>query len=196
MSVSIKFNSASVVTIDGSEYLVLKLPDFEQKAKAQKFAAEQQKPHVAELKQYRDKRSLNANAYAWVLLGKLAAVVGLTPVEIYRELIKNVGDNFEIISVREDAKDQWMTIWRERGLGWVCDELGRGKVDGYCDIVCYYGSSVYDTAQMSRLIEILVQDCHDQGVETLPPEKLNLLIEEWDERTDKFDGRPCADISN
>ena len=45
----------------------------------------------------------------------------------------------------------------------------------------YYGSSTYDTRQMSQLIDNLVQDCKALDIETLTPEKLSLLMEEWNE---------------
>ena len=46
-------------------------------------------------------------------------------------------------------------------------------------IRAYYGSSRYNTRQMSRLIDSIVQDCKDLGIETLPPEKLAAMKEEW-----------------
>ena len=48
------------------------------------------------------------------------------------------------------------------------------------NVVLYYGSSTFDTQQMSRLIDGLVQDCRALGLETLPPDKLALLKEAWD----------------
>ena len=50
---------------------------------------------------------------------------------------------------------------------------------GCRNLAAYHGSSVYDTKQMSRLIDNLVQDCKEIGIETLPPEKLSLLVEDW-----------------
>ena len=50
---------------------------------------------------------------------------------------------------------------------------------GCRNLMAYHGSSTYDTAQMSRLIDSLVQDCRQLDIETLPPEKLALLKEAW-----------------
>ena len=47
------------------------------------------------------------------------------------------------------------------------------------NVTLYYGSSTYDTKQMSRLIDNIVQDCQAVGIETLTPDKLALLLEEW-----------------
>ena len=60
--ISIKFDKASVMSLEGKEYMLLALPDYDSKVKARKFVAEQeQKLHVAEIKRYREKRSLDAN---------------------------------------------------------------------------------------------------------------------------------------
>ena len=43
----------------------------------------------------------------------------------------------------------------------------------------YYGSSTFDTKQMSRLIDNIVQDCKAVGIETLTPQQLDALKEGW-----------------
>ena len=183
MSTTVKFSGASVATFDSKEYLMLALTDYEQKQKARKFAAEMpEKTHTAEIKQHREKRSLDSNAYFWTLCGKLAAVLNIPTVEIYREYVENIGDNFDIVPVRDDAKDKWIKNWNEIGLGWICKELGTSKIEGYTNVICYAGSSTYDSKQMSCLIELAVQDCREQGIETLPPHKLEMLNEEWGRR--------------
>nr|DAK78411.1 MAG TPA: NinB protein [Caudoviricetes sp.] len=135
--------------------------------------------YVAEIKEYRKKRSLDANAYFWLLAGKFAAKVRIPVDTIYRQYIRDIGDNFEIVPVRTDAKDRWVKNWESRGLGWLCNDLETSKLDGYTNIVCYYGSSTYDTAQMSRLIDLVVQDCKDQDIETATPEQLALIKDGW-----------------
>jgi hypothetical protein len=140
--------------------------------------------YVAEFKEYREKRSLDSNSYFWLLAGKLAAVLTqgktiVSPEEIYRSYIPRIGDNSQTVPIRDDAKEQWIKAWQAHGKGWICEDLG-SKLDGYTNIICYYGSSVYDTAQMSRLITLVVQDCQDQGIETKTPEELALMESEWD----------------
>ena len=137
------------------------------------------KKYQAELKEHRKKRSLDANAYAWVLLGKISAKVGVTKEEVYRHFIKDVGDNYVIVPIRNDAVEKWTENWQSKGIGWVCDILGESKLDGYTNIITYYGSSTYDSAQMSRLINLIVDECKEQGIETATPQELSLLLEEW-----------------
>lgn len=142
----------------------------------------QAKLYDADIKIHRERRSLDANSYFWLLAGKLAAKTRIPLDSIYRQYVKDIGDNFEIIPVRNDAVEKWMLNWSGRGLGWVCEELGKSKLDGYTNVICYYGSSTYDTCQMSRLISLVVDDCKDQDIETLTPKELSLMIESQDKK--------------
>ena len=137
------------------------------------------KLYEADLKEHRKKRSLDANAYAWVLMGKLANKVGLPKEEVYREFVKDVGGNYEILPIRNDAVDKWITNWQTKGIGWVCDILGESKLDGYTNVVTYYGSSTYDSLQMSKLINLIVDECKQQGIETMTSAELALLMDGW-----------------
>lgn len=132
-----------------------------------------------EVKEHRQKRSLDANAYAWVLINKLADAMRLPPTIVYKQAIQNVGGNYEIIPVREEAAGHFKQIWEAKGLGWPCVDMGKSKIAGYRNLRAYYGSSTYDTRQMSQLIDNLVQDCKALDIETMTPEKLALLMEEW-----------------
>lgn len=138
-----------------------------------------------EIKRHRERRSLDANAYCWVLLDKLAAVLRVPKTEIYRDLIQNIGGNSEIIPIRQEAVETFCQAWERNGCGWITVRTGTSKLKGYENIIVYYGSSVYDTAQMSRLIDLLVQECREQGIETLPPDKLAMMQEEWNAQTNK-----------
>lgn len=138
------------------------------------------KLYLLDIREYRKKRSRDANAYAWVLIGKLAEAMRIPKDEVYREAIRGIGGNYEIIPIRQEACQKFIEIWTKRGTGWQCDDLGDSKINGYRNVIAYYGSSVYDTHQMSVLIDRLVQDCKDLGIETLSDEKLSLLMEEWD----------------
>jgi hypothetical protein len=138
------------------------------------------KRYRADLKDHREKRSNDANSYLWVHCGKLANAVGLPKEEIYRTLIIEIGDNYEELPIKNDAVYKWISNWQSKGVGWVCDILGESKLDGYTNVITYYGSSTYDTKQMSALINLIVQECKEQGIDTMTPQELSLLLEEWD----------------
>ena len=137
--------------------------------------------YAATIKQYRKRRSKDANAFCWVLIGKLAIALRTSPEEVYRNAIREIGDNFEILPIRNDAVDRWREIWQSKGLGWVCETLGESKLDGYTNMVNYYGSSVYDTRQMSALIDCIVSECKEQDIPTETPEQRARFKREWQE---------------
>lgn len=130
------------------------------------------------VKKHREKRSLDANAYSWVLLDKLAESTGTPKSEIYRREVRDVGGNTETVCVREKAVQKPCDGWNKNGMGWQTEVMD-SKIDGCKNVVLYYGSSTFDTKQMSRLIDNIVQDCKELGIETLTPQQLDALKEEW-----------------
>lgn len=139
------------------------------------------KPKVYDLtvKEHRKKRSLDANAYAWVLIGKLADAMRIPPTDVYKNAIQNIGGNYEVIPIREEAAEKFKEVWEKQGLGWPCVDMGPSKIQNYRNLRAYFGSSTYDTRQMSLLIDSLIQDCKALDIETLSEEKLSAMMEGW-----------------
>ena len=133
---------------------------------------------TVELKKFRPKRSLDANAYCWVLLGKLAENQGVPVNEIYRHYIREVGGNSDVVCIKNGALEKLEKAWTRCGLGWFTETFP-SKLEGCTNVILYQGSSEFDTAQMARLIDNIVQDCKNVGIETATPEELSLLKERW-----------------
>ena len=131
------------------------------------------------VKQHRKHRSLDANAYAWTLIDKLSAALHKKKSEIYRETIKNIGGVSESFCLPTAAAVRLAESWDDGS------HLGRQAImedaifEGCSNLTLFFGSSEYDTKQMSALIDSIIEDCKAVGIETLPPEKLALLKEEW-----------------
>lgn len=132
------------------------------------------KTYTVEIKEKKEKRSREANAYCWVLLDRLAEKLHIPKEDIYRDLIKNIGGNSEIVCVQNKAVERLCEGWKRNGIGWVTDTF-ESKIDGCTNVILYYGSSTYDSAQMHRLIELIVQECKEQDIETLTPEQIARL---------------------
>ena len=132
-----------------------------------------------EVKEHRKKRSLDANAYAWVLINKIADALRITPKEIYRQAIQNVGGNYEILPVKAEAAEHFKQVWEAQGLGWPCVDMGKSKIDGYRNLRAYYGSSTYSTTQMAQLIDILLQDCRALDIEVKSEEEIASIMGAW-----------------
>lgn len=136
------------------------------------------KEYELELKESRQKRSLDANNYFWTLCDQLAAKLRMSDVEVYRQIIRDYGVR-TIVPIEKKAVDRWIEVWERKGKGWVCESLGRSKIDGYVNIVCYYGSSVYNTKEMSRIIDAIVEECKEQDIETKTPAEIEELKQNW-----------------
>lgn len=134
-----------------------------------------------EIKPYRARRSLDSNAYAWVLLDKLSAKLGIPKEELYREYIRNIGGVSETICVKDKAVEKLCEAWQGRGIGWQTDSFP-SKLDACTNVILYYGSSTYDTAQMKRLLELIRQDCAEQGIEYATPDEIANMLSLWGER--------------
>lgn len=139
---------------------------------------ENDKQYNLTIKEHKKKRSLDANAYAWVLLDKLAAVIHESKEAIYKSYIKEIGGNSELVCIKTEAAESLCAGWSRNGLGWQTDTMP-SKLKGCTNVILYYGSSVYDTEQMSRLIDLIVQDCKIFGIDTKDPEELEKLLTEW-----------------
>ena len=128
--------------------------------------------------QYRKKRSLDANAYAWVLIGKIAEKTNVSTEEVYRSAIRGLGGNSDMVCIQNHAVETLRSGWSRNGIGWITDTMP-SKLDGCTNVVLYYGSSTYDTEQMSRLINNIVQDCYALGIETKSKEEIDSLLGAW-----------------
>ncbi len=129
---------------------------------------------AVEIKQYRHRRSLDANAYMWVLLAKMAEVLKSSKDELYLIMLERYGV-FTHIVVKPNMVDKVKREWR------TVRELGEVTVNGKTGIQlqCFFGSSTYDTKEMSVLIDGVVQECKELGIETLGDQELSLLKSEW-----------------
>lgn len=126
-----------------------------------------------ELKPYKEKRSLSANALAWVLCDEIAKVLHGTKEGVYRHAISNVGVFTEMQFSTPDAMRKFKRIWQQNGVGWLTRSINDTTLHAYA------GSSTYNTAEMSRLIEFLMDEAKGLGIETKPKEEVEALLKSW-----------------
>lgn len=135
-----------------------------------------------EAKKYRKKRSKDANAYCWVLCDNIAKELSkdgtvITKEKVYQDNILQIG-TFEPMIIEEKAYENFKRIWSKQGLGFLVQEVSRK--DKCIKVHCYYGSSTYNTKEMSLLIELLVDLAKSLGIETKPKEEIESLIRSWE----------------
>ena len=130
------------------------------------------------VKKYRKRRSLDANAYAWVLIDKIAERMRMTKADVYKDHIRSLSGVSETVCVLNRAVERLCDAWHKNGLGFQTETFA-SKLDNCTNVTLYYGSSTYDTAQMSALIDSLVQTCHALNIETKSQEEINSLIRSY-----------------
>lgn len=119
------------------------------------------KAYTITIERLKRKRSLNANNYMWQLCQKIAEKVGATKETVYRKNIREVG-SFETVELISAGAARFIRSWEANGLGWVAEPMSeRG---GYTTVIAYYGSSSYDTAEMIRLVEAVVDEAKALGI--------------------------------
>ena len=139
---------------------------------------DESKEYTIDVKEKKKKRSLDANAYFWALTDELAKKLNKPKTDIYREYIKEIGGVSDTLCMLNKAVDKFCERWASMGIGYQTDTM-ESKLEGCTNVIAYYGSSTYDTAQMSRLIDMAVQDCKQFGIPTYDPEELERLVQEW-----------------
>lgn len=132
----------------------------------------QDREKLFEIKQHREKRSLTANAYAWVLIGKIADVIRASKDEVYLMMLKRYGQS-EVISVLANVSLE--------GYFKYFDIIGQGIVNDtlFSHYRVYKGSSEYDTREMDVLIDGIISEAKELDIETLPPAEIARMKNLW-----------------
>lgn len=127
---------------------------------------------VYELKEYKQKRRLNANNLLWLLVNKLAIAIKSTADEVYIAMLKRYGE-CQLVSVKSEIN--------VNGFFKYYEEVGKSilKCQSYTHYKIYLGSSEMNTKQMSRLIDGVIDECKALEIETMPEEYVKRLKEEW-----------------
>jgi hypothetical protein len=129
--------------------------------------------------EHKNKRSTNCNSYAWTLLNQLSDKMNIPSIEIYKNYVHDLSI-YKEITINDDAVDTFIKSWAMNGIAWLCEKVDKADIEGYSILHAYYGSSVYNTRQMTRLIGLIEQDCKAIGIETLEEKKLKQLLEDWE----------------
>ena len=132
-----------------------------------------------DIEKHREKRSLRANDYCWVLCDLIAKAVGGQKEDIYRDAVHAVGIYRDFHSILPAEAPSLIKLWMRQGTGWLCEQLDYEPDGDHVVIRGYFGSSVYNTRQMSRLIDWLITEAKELEIETLPPEKIAAMMREW-----------------
>ena len=144
------------------------------------------------IKVYRKKRSLDANAYYWQLITKLAEASGISKSRAHNLMLRRYGKLEEVdghliyVVVPDDDEGENKALEAET---YHIKPTGEVKVssDGtpFRTYIMLRGSSTYDTDEMSKLIDGLASECQEMGIETIPPQELERMMDIYDQHYKK-----------
>lgn len=139
-----------------------------------KWLFTQDRDKTFEVKEYRQKRSLNANSYAWVLINEMANVLRTSKDEVYQEMLKRYGQS-QVISVMSDIDISKFVKYYE--------PIGTAHLQGkdFTHYRCFIGSSEYDSREMSILIDGIISEAELLGIETLPTTAIERMKALWNQ---------------
>ena len=127
-----------------------------------------------EIKTFRKRRSLDSNSYMWVMLSKMADVMKTTKDELYLQVLDRYGVYTHIV-VKPQAVSRIKAEWK------VVRDLGEVTINGTTgqQLQCFFSSSSYDSKEMSTLIDGVVEECKELGIETISNRELDLMQKAW-----------------
>ena len=136
------------------------------------------KPGEYEISKVKKKRSLDANAYCWVLINKIAEKIHDPPVEVYRRYVRDIGSKVLISCVEEKDLEEEVQTFVAGHIGRMVD-IGKSKIPGCVTVHKKFGSSDYDVEQMAAFIDAIIQDCNALDIETKTQEQIETLLLQW-----------------
>ena len=122
-------------------------------------------------------KSVNANSYLWVICDKIAKAIGATKEDVYRKAVRESGTWIDGYWKKEDYKELDRS-WSGNGIGWFTEAI-QAYTNGLICVRCYKGSSVYSGEEMSRLIDYVVSEAKELGIETMTPDQIAEMKSLW-----------------
>jgi len=139
-----------------------------------KYLADQNQEKEWELKEHKEKRSLDANGLLWACLQEIAVALRSDKWSIYLQMLKRYG-KFSYVIVRENAVEAMKKQWRE------LEEVGEIDIHGEkaVQLLCYYGSSTYNKKEFSVLLDGVISEMREMGLTPPPDRQTKELLSQW-----------------
>lgn len=167
-----KFHSVSR-DVDG--HLIVSFRSYEEKkALSELDAVKDEGTLVIKAEKPSANRSLNANALLWKCLDEIATAIHSDKWDVYLKMLRRYG-KFTYICVKPSVVDAVKAQWRE------CEEIGEIEIGGKkaVQLLCYFGSSTYNTKEFSKLLDGVVSEMAEIGLETPMSSDMRRALERW-----------------
>lgn len=132
-----------------------------------------------EAKKHREKRSLDANGMLWACIGDIAK--SMTPPadkwDVYLDMLNHYG-KYTYICVKPNVVEAMKAQWRE------CEVIGEVDINGQkaVQMLCYFGSSTYNTKEFSVLLDGVISEMKNMGLQPPPSKEMRMVLEEWEKK--------------
>lgn len=133
---------------------------------------EQDKNNIYEIKEHKNKRSLNSNSYLWVLCTKIADIINLSKEEVYVKMLEDYGVSLLVPLTPNDNPDGFFKYYKYFDNG----SLNNKECVWY---KVFKGSSEYDSKEMSHLLNGVVQEAKNLGIMTLDEIEIQEMLDRW-----------------
>ena len=153
-------------------------------------------PVRVEIKKASKHRSLSANNFAWVLIDQIAEKTGIPVSEVYQNAIREIGGVSDYYGIRAAAYDDFCEIWTKGHLGRQVEIIPGSNRPGWINVRAWKGSSDFDSVQMARLIDSLIQDAESMGIPTVPDKEVERMVNQWGKKTNPSCSRAIPGASS
>lgn len=125
------------------------------------------------ISKYRNKRSLDANNYAWALLGKIADILRISKDECYLKMLKRYGQG-AVAKIPNKYADDF-----KRAYQYVEKHESLPDEENAQYFRFWVGSSKYNTEEMAIFIDGIVAEAQDLGIQTMTPDEIANMMSLW-----------------
>jgi hypothetical protein len=123
---------------------------------------------------YREKRSKAANSMVWAIIGQIADVLRTDKDSVYYEMLTRYGQREEkMFSIRQDAYETFCRAADNH----CCVVEVNGNI---FTVAILIGSSKYNTRQMAILIDGVMSDAKELGIDTMTESEKDLILRDWE----------------
>lgn len=126
---------------------------------------------------HRERRSIDANGLLWLCLGRIAEALRTDKWEVYLQMLKRYGQ-YTYICVKPKMVESVKAQWRE------CEVVGNVDINGQeaVQMLCYFGSSTYNTKEFSVLLDGVISEMNEMGLETPASEDMRRALDQWEKQ--------------
>lgn len=142
-----------------------------------KWLFAQDRGKLFDITEHKEKRSRDANALLWACLGEIAGAIRSDKWSVYLQMLKRYG-RYTYICVKPYVVEAVKKQWRE------CEEIGTIDIDGQeaVQMLCYFGSSTYNSKEFSVLLDGVISEMKELGLDTPADRELKRAIQQLEKR--------------